>query len=73
MWLPITTFWALGLEHSVVNRFLLPTGLMFGAKVNLSSIWVWNLVPVTLGNFVGGFVFTGCFLYWTYGPKKGVR
>jgi formate transporter len=71
MWLPIITFFALGLEHSIVNMFLLPTGLMLGAKITISGIWIWNLLPVILGNLVGGFVFTGCFLYWTYGPKKG--
>jgi len=25
---------------------------------------------VTLGNLVGGLLFTGLFLYWTYGPAK---
>ena len=28
----------------------------------------WNQLPVTLGNIVGGFLFTGLFLYWTYRP-----
>jgi formate/nitrite transporter FocA (FNT family) len=31
---------------------------------------LWNQIPVTLGNLVGGFVFTGLFLYWTYRPLK---
>jgi hypothetical protein len=29
-----------------------------------------NMLPVTLGNLVGGFVFTGLFLYWTYPPAS---
>jgi formate/nitrite transporter FocA (FNT family) len=29
---------------------------------------LWNQIPVTLGNLVGGFVFTGLALYVTYKP-----
>jgi formate transporter len=68
MWLPILTFFAQGFEHSVVNMFMIPTGIMLGAKVTISDWWLWNQLPVTLGNFVGGFLFTGLFLYWTYRP-----
>jgi len=70
MWLPILTFFAQGFEHSVVNMFLIPTGMMLGAKVSLGQWWLWNQLPVTLGNLVGGLLFTGLFLYWTYSPAK---
>lgn len=68
MWLPIITFFAQGYEHSVVNMFMIPTGMMLGAKVSVADWWLWNQLPVTLGNFVGGFLFVGLFLYWTYRP-----
>ena len=67
-WLPIVTFVALGFEHSVVNMFVIPTGMLLGAKVSLSQWWMWNQIPVTLGNIVGGFFFTGLGLYFTYRP-----
>jgi len=70
MWLPILTFFAQGFEHSVVNMFLIPTGMMLGAKVSVADWWIWNQLPVTLGNLVGGLLFTGLFLYWTYSPAK---
>lgn len=66
MWLPIMTFFAQGFEHAVVNFFIVPTGMLFGANVSLLDWWLWNQAPVTLGNAVGGFVFTALFLYWTY-------
>lgn len=72
-WLPILTFFAQGFEHSVVNMFLIPTGMLLGAKVSLADWWLWNQIPVTLGNLFGGFVFTGLFLYWTYGPVRERR
>jgi formate/nitrite transporter len=72
MWLPVLTFFAQGFEHSVVNMFLIPTGMMLGANVSFTDWWVWNQIPVTAGNFIGGFVFTGLFLYWTYRPSSDI-
>jgi len=69
-WLPILTFFAQGFEHSVVNMFVIPAGMMMGAKVTVADWWLWNQIPVTLGNLVGGMLFTGLFLYWTYQPDK---
>jgi len=70
IWLPIFLFFALGFEHAVVNMFVIPTGMLLGAKVSLYDWWVWNQIPVTLGNLIGGFVFTGLALYVTYKPAK---
>lgn len=67
-WMPIFVFFAQGFEHSVVNMFVIPTGMMFGAKVSVADWWLWNQIPVTLGNFAGGFIFTGLALYLTYKP-----
>ncbi len=69
-WLPIVTFFAQGFEHSVVNMFIIPIGMLFGAKVSFSDWWLWNQLPVTLGNLTGGLLFTGLFLYWTYAPAR---
>ena len=66
-WMPILMFFAQGFEHSVVNMFVIPAGMMMGAKVSLGDWWVWNQIPVTLGNLVGGLLFTGLALYVTYG------
>jgi len=67
-WMPIFVFFAQGFEHSVVNMFLIPTGMILGAKVTIADWLLWNQIPVTLGNLVGGFVFTGLALYATYKP-----
>jgi len=67
-WMPIFMFFALGFEHAVVNMFIIPTGMMLGAKISVYDWWAWNQIPVTLGNLVGGFVCTGLALYSTYRP-----
>src|SRR6202166_369661 len=68
-WMPIFIFFAQGFEHSVVNMFIIPTGMMMGAKVTVADWWLWNQIPVTLGNIVGGFAFTGLAIYMTYKPQ----
>ncbi len=52
---PIMTFVACGFEHCVANMFLIPAGLL-AKGMPLADQWVMmrNLVPVTLGNIVGG-------------------
>ena len=66
MWLPIMTFFAQGFEHSVVNMFAIPAGMLLGADVGLRDWWLWNQIPVTVGNIVGGVVFTGMALHVTH-------
>jgi len=68
-WMPIFIFFAQGFEHAVVNMFVIPTGMLLGAKITLADWWLWNQIPVTLGNIVGGFVCTGLALYLTYKPR----
>ena len=69
-WWAIFLFFALGFEHAVVNMFLIPTGMLLGAKVGMYDWWVWNQIPVTLGNIVGGFLCTGLAIYATYKPSE---
>ena len=68
-YMPVFIFFAQGFEHSVVNMFVIPTGMMMGAKVTIAQWWLWNQISVTLGNFVGGFIFTGLALYITHKPR----
>jgi formate/nitrite transporter len=70
MWLPILAFFAQGFEHAVVNMFVIPAGMMLGADVSFGQWWLWNQIPVLIGNFVGGFILTGLFLYLTHHTKK---
>ena len=73
MWMPIMLFFYMVFEHSIVNMFLFPTGLMLGAKFTIADYLLWNELPVVLGNLVGGLTFTGLMLYSTHyrtSPKR---
>jgi formate/nitrite transporter len=63
MWLPILTFFAQGFEHAVVNMFVIPAGMLLGADVTIGDWWLWNQIPVLIGNFVGGAFFTAVLFY----------
>jgi formate/nitrite transporter len=68
-WLPITAFQTLGMEHIVVNQFLHTAGPLLGSGVPFSKVIVWNFIPVTLGNIVGGMVIIGMLFYSTHRTK----
>jgi formate/nitrite transporter len=51
--LPVAAFVGLGLEHSIANMYLIPTGQLARGELDLGGFFA-NLVPVTLGNIVGG-------------------
>lgn len=70
MWMPITIFFYLGFEHSVVNMFLFPVGLMLGGDFTITDYLIWNEGPTILGNLVGGLLFVGLPLYLTYGRRS---
>lgn len=69
IWLPLSTFFALGFEHTVVNMFVFPVGILAGAKVSLYDWWIWNQIPVTIGNILGGLVFNATL--WYYAQRTG--
>ena len=67
IWFPIMAFVTIGFEHSVANMFFIPLGMFLGAEgVTWSTIIVNNLIPVTLGNIVGGAIFVACIYWFTY-------
>ncbi len=66
MWMPIMLFFYMTFEHSIVNMFLFPSGLLLGAKFSFMDYLLWNEIPTVLGNVVGGLSFTGLTLYATH-------
>lgn len=66
MWMPVMLFFYMGFEHSVVNMFLFPAGLMLGGEFSFMDYLVWNEIPTVLGNLVGGLAFVGLTLYTTH-------
>lgn len=65
---PVAAFVAAGFEHSVANMFTLPLALMVetsagGLNATAADVLLVNLLPITLGNVLGGGVLVGA-VYW---------
>lgn len=60
---PVAGFVALGFEHSIANLYLIPVGYLAGAGHMTIGQMLGNLVPVTLGNIVGGSLLVAA-VYW---------
>ncbi len=72
---PISAFVALGFEHSIANMYLIPIGMLASGTGIDTFVLLGNLVPVTLGNIVGGSVFVAL-VYWDiylHGKGESVR
>ena len=75
MWPPIFVFAAVGFEHCIANFYLIPSGLIvkeeYNIKENTSGVnwgtFVYkSMIPVTLGNLVGGVIFDGLGFWFLY-------
>ncbi|HYE81775.1 MAG TPA: formate/nitrite transporter family protein [Clostridia bacterium] len=65
-WFPIMLFVLSGYEHSVANMYFIPLGMFIGAPITWGQIWLNNLIPVTLGNLIGGAIIVPFFYYVAY-------
>lgn len=66
IWFPIMAFVASGFEHCVANMYFIPAGIMLGADVTWGQFIYWNLIPVTIGNIVGGFILVGAVYFYAF-------
>ena len=67
--LPITAFVALGFEHSIANMYFIPVAMLAGAENLDVAGFIGNLLPVTLGNIVGGGVLVAA-VFWMIRPLE---
>lgn len=85
IYFPIMAFVASGFEHSIANMYFIPMGLFLKGNVNLvnaaglaetinnltwSNFVIRNLIPVTLGNIIGGSLFVAGAYYLVFLEKK---
>lgn len=67
---PISAFVTLGFEHSIANMYFLPIAYFAGSEVVTLESFLANLLPVTLGNIIGGSVFVALVYWLIYLRKK---
>jgi formate/nitrite transporter len=82
---PIAAFVAMGFEHSIANMYFIPVALLIrldaafvssASTPDLANFNCWtcitsNLVPVTIGNIIGGGVFVALVYWFIFQRKQG--
>ena len=73
IWIPIWTFVILGYQHSIANFFMVPIGMFYGSANFGVGKFIYNsVIPVTLGNIIGG-ALLGSLIFWTlYGRDEPI-
>ena len=70
---PIMAFVASGFEHSIANMYFIPMGMILSPDTVSMGGFMGNLIPVTIGNIIGGAGFVSI-VYWLvfskFAPKK---
>ncbi|MFZ7101967.1 MAG: formate/nitrite transporter family protein [Peptococcaceae bacterium] len=78
IWFPVMLFIVGGYEHCIANMYYIPAGIMAaggeasGLGLTWSAFVINNLVPVTLGNIVGGGLIVGALYWYVYCDKEFV-
>lgn len=72
IWLPLATFFSIGFEHAVVNMFVFPLAMIVNPDITFSDWWLWNQIPVTIGNIIGAVVFNSLLWYKSHASKSGL-
>ena len=66
IWFPIMLFVFAGFEHSIANMTYIPMGIFLGADVSWGAMITANLIPVTIGNLIGGAAVVPFAYYYAY-------
>ena len=69
IWFPIMLFVFAGFEHSVANMFYIPMGILCGADITWGQAFLNNIIPVTIGNIIGGAIIVPIVYYIAYAKK----
>ena len=77
LYLPTMLFVLCGFEHCVANMYFIPAGMMASSHfsiaaegVSFASFLIHNLIPVTIGNVIGGAIFVGGGFYTLFGDHE---
>mmetsp|Transcript_20173 Transcript_20173/g.43548 ORF Transcript_20173/g.43548 Transcript_20173/m.43548 type:complete len:366 (-) Transcript_20173:75-1172(-) len=73
VWFPISTFVAIGLEHSVANMFIMPAALLLNLPLTIGDVILKNILPVLAGNAIAGAIVVAASYSYQFGRLGGKR
>lgn len=73
VWLPISAFVMIGYEHCVANMFILVMAVAQGGDLTVKQVLWDNIIPATIGNWIGGALLVGAWYSCTYGISYDLK
>lgn len=68
IWIPVWSFVIAGYQHSIANYFSIPMGMFYGgAEFSVGRFIYQSIIPVTLGNIIGGALLGSVPFWFLYG------
>ncbi|KAL1998527.1 hypothetical protein VTN02DRAFT_6013 [Thermoascus thermophilus] len=67
IWIPVWSFAILGYQHCIANFYLVPIGMFYGTNFGVGKYIYQSVIPVTLGNIIGGIFLAGLPFWFLYG------
>lgn len=71
LFFPVAAFVMAGYEHCVANMYYFTAGVLAGADLTVMDMFMYNFLPVTIGNIIGGAVLIGGGYWYIY--RKGIN
>lgn len=72
MYIGVAAFATCGFEHAIANMYYLTISLLYGAPITVNQIIYDNLIPVTVGNTIGG-CFVSITHWFLYGYRQDIE
>ncbi|KAL1847048.1 hypothetical protein Plec18170_008824 [Paecilomyces lecythidis] len=72
IWIPIWSFVIMGYQHCIANYYLVPIGMFYGTNFGVGKFIYQSIIPVTIGNIIGGVVPAGLSFWFLYGRNSPV-
>lgn len=70
IWIPVWSFVILGYQHCIANFYLVPIGMFYGTNFGVGKYIYQSIIPVTIGNIVGGIFLAGVPFWFLYGRNS---
>lgn len=67
IWIPVWSFVILGYQHCIANYYLVPIGMFYGTNFGVGKFIYQSVIPVTIGNIIGGCILSGFAFWFLYG------
>lgn len=70
IWIPVWAFVIAGYQHCIANYFLIPIGMFYGTNFGVGKFIYQSIIPVTIGNLIGGIVLASIPFWYLYGREE---